>query len=122
MKSTYEIIRAYTGGEKDLEETNAALRERGAGYHLEPARNEITEENMAETVVGYYPHQANGYGLLDTGTGSLDKICVRGGRLDYAVNEVMEDGEHVNMEAYVYICGRTYRVLGDRLADVPEEA
>lgn len=119
MKSTYEIIKAYTGGEKDLVETNAALKERGAGFHLDPTRNEITEENMAETVVGYYPEQANGYGLLDTGTGSLDKVHIRNGRLDCAVNEVLPDGR-VNMAAFVFICGRTYCVEGDRLAKLPE--
>lgn len=31
MKSTTEIIGKYTTGEKSLEETNAALREAGAG-------------------------------------------------------------------------------------------
>lgn len=119
MKSTHEIIRDYTAGEKDVEETNAALKERGAGFHLDPARNEITEEEQRVTVVGYYPEQANGYGLLDTGTGSLDKVQVRGGKLNYAVNEVLPGGK-VNMDAFVFICGRTYRVLGDALAELEE--
>lgn len=120
MKTINEILKDYNTGEADLEDTNAALAEVGAGYHLEPGRNTLTEQNMMATTVGYYPEQANGWGLMDTGTGTLDKVHVLDGKLDYAVNEVMENGS-VNMEAMVTICGRTYRVLGDKLANVPEE-
>lgn len=86
MKAT-EIIRAYTAGEKTLEETNAALKEAGAGFHLDPARNEIKPEEVGH------------YGLLDTGTGSLDKVKV-------------EDGHLVNAD-----CGEMYAlcILGDKV-------
>ena len=53
--------------------------------------------------------------LLDTGTGTVDKVHVAGGRLDHAVNEVWEDGS-CSMMAYVHICGRVYAVRGDVLA------
>lgn len=119
MKTINEILKKYTTGEADLEETNAALAGAGAGYHLEPGRNEITEENRQETFVGYYPRQANGWGLLDTGTGTLDKVSVTCGQLDAPVNAVREDGS-TNMPAYLNICGRVYEVLGDRLAEVRE--
>ena len=104
MNSINEILRGYTAGEADLETTNAALREAGAGFHLEPGRNELTEEDRRQTTVGYYPEQASGYGLLDTGTGSMEKVRVAGGRLEHPVNEV-----------------RPYEVLGDTLAE-PREA
>lgn len=119
MKNTeiYEILRDYTAGEEGLEETNAALREAGAGFRLAPDRNELTEQDRRETVVGYYPEQANGWGLLDTGTGTPDKVHLAGGRLDYPVNEVLPDGS-VNMAAYVHICGRTYAVREDVLTEV----
>lgn len=68
------------------------------------------------TTVGYYPSQANGYGLLDTGTGSPDKVHVTGGKLDHAVNQVQPDGS-TNMAAYVIICGKTYEVFGDTLEE-----
>lgn len=115
-----EILKDYTAGEADLEATNAALKEAGATYHLEPGRNEITDDNRRETIVGYYPNQANGWGLLDTGTGTLDKVRVTSGRLDHAVNEVQEDNT-TNMPAYVTICGKVYEVLGDELAEIREE-
>ena len=120
MKTINEILRDYTTGETDLEAANAALKEAGAGYHLEPGKNELTEEDLRETVVGYYPEQASGWGLLDTGTGSLEKVHVANGRLDHAVNEVLPDGT-VNMEAYVTICGQVYAVLEDKLAAIQAE-
>ena len=117
-----EIIRGYTAGEADLEETNAALAEMGAGFCMEPGRNEITEEDRRETVVGYYADQARGWGLLFTGTGTPEKVCVYNGRLDWSVNEVQPDGS-TNSYAEVVICGKVYEVKGDTLAErsVPKE-
>lgn len=119
MNNINEILKDYTTGEADLEKTNAALREAGAGFSLQPGQNEITEADRRETVVGYYPHQANGYGLLDTGTGSMEKVPVKEGRLPFAVNEVQPDGG-TNMTAYFIICGRVYEVFGDTLGEVRE--
>lgn len=117
MKSTIDqILKDYTSGEADLEATNAALAEAGAGFSLQPGQNEITDADRQETVVGYYPHQANGYGLLDTGTGSMEKVPVKEGRLPFAVNEVQPNGG-VNSYAQVIICGRVYDVRGDTLAE-----
>lgn len=116
MSDINKILRDYTTGEADLEATNAALAEAGAGYHLEPGQNELTEEDRMATVVGYYPSQASGWGLLDTGTGSMEKVHVTGGKLDHAVNQVQPDGG-TNMTAYVTICGRTYEVFGDTLEE-----
>lgn len=122
MKSTIDqILKNYTTGEADLEKTNAALAEAGAGYHLEPGQNEITEEDRMATVVGYYPSQASGWGLLDTGTGSMEKVKVTCGRLEHPVNQVQPDGS-TNMAAYVIICGRVYEVFGDTLGEVRERA
>lgn len=119
MKSINEIVRDYTAGTEDLEKTNAALKDAGAGFRFVPGQNEITDSDRQETVVGYYPHQANGYGLLDTGTGSMEKVPVKEGRLPFAVNEVQPDGS-TNGFAYVIICGKTYEVKGDTLVDYRE--
>ncbi len=118
MKTINDILREYTTGEATAEEANAALQEAGAGFHLEPGRNVLTEEDRRETVVGYYPEQANGWGLLDTGTGTLDKVHVVCGRLEHPVNEVLPDGLSTNCPAYVTICGRTYEAFGDKLAEI----
>ena len=109
-----EIIGKYTAGEVSLEETNTALKEAGAGLQLDPQKNTLTEEEKRATTVGYYPEQANGWGLLDTSTGSLDKVQVRNGKLIFAVNAVNEDGS-VNMKATVSIAGHVYQVKGDTL-------
>lgn len=116
MNYINEILKDYTTGEADLEKTNAALREAGATFSLRPGQNEITDEDRRETVVGYYPEQANGWGLLDTGTGSMEKVKVTGGRLEHPVNQVDGSGK-TNMAAYVIICGKTYEVLGGTLAE-----
>lgn len=117
MKTIHEIVRDYTAGEANLETTNAALAEAGAGFRFKPGQNVITDEDRRETVVGYYPEQASGYGLLDTGTGSMERVKVTSGRLGYPVNQVQPDGS-TNMAAYVIICGKTYEVFGGTLGKV----
>lgn len=111
-----EIIRKFTAGESTVEETNAALKEAGASLHLDTARNELTEEEKRATTVGYYPEQANGFGLLDTGTGTMEKVQVLDGKLEHPVNEVREDGS-TNMLAFVHICGKRYEVKGRTLVE-----
>lgn len=100
-----EIIRKYTAGELTLAEANLKLR----GIRLNPDKNILTEEEKRATTVGYYPEQANGWGLLDTGTGSLDKVQVKDGQL---VN--CDCG---NMYALFSIAGKTYHVKGRFLTE-----
>lgn len=108
-KNITEIIGKYTTGEATLENTNAALKEAGAGFHLEPGRNALTEAEKRATTVGEYPDMANGFGLLDSGTGTMDKVEIRNGQL---VNCDM--GESY---ALVFVAGRMYHVQGRRLVD-----
>ena len=77
------------------------------GPFLDPDKNSLTEEEMRATTVGYYPEQANGFGFLDTGTGSLDKVEVRSGRL--------QNCRCGGMYALFTIAGKTYRVQDDVL-------
>ena len=92
-----EIIAAYTDGKKTLEETNAALKEIRAGFHLDPTRNAIADDEVGR------------FGLLDTGTSTLDKVEIR-------------DGELVNcdcgdMYAMCLFNGKTYKVNGKKLIE-----
>lgn len=123
MKTINEILQDYTAGKTPLEETNAALAENEAGYHLNPGKNTLREEEIRATTVGTYPDMANGWGLMDTGTGTLDKVHVVDGVIQGGpVNEVREDGE-LSMKATVYIGGKQYAVAGDKLAEIaPKEA
>ena len=96
MKSA-EIVLAYTAGEKTLEEANAALYEVRAGFHLNPERNTIKEDEIGR------------FGLLDTGTATLDKVEIKDGKL---VNNDMG-----SMYALCLFNGKTYRVIGDKLME-----
>ena len=107
MKHITEILNKYTRGEATLTETNAALQEMGENIRLDEKKNIITEAEMAGTNVGELPEEVNGFGLLDTGTGSYDKVEVRAGRLVGA--------DCGGMVAFCLIGGKTYRVCGDKL-------
>ena len=108
MSKTTEIINKYTAGEATLEETNAALAELGAGIHLEPGKHELTAEETAAAKAETAAN-ANGFGLLDTGTGTLDKVEVRDGHLVGC-----DCGE---MYALCMIAGHTYKVQGTALVE-----
>lgn len=111
-----DILRKYTKGEITLEEANAALEDAGATFRLAPGQHELTAEDLAETTGGECAEEANGWGLLDTGTGSMEKVEVVDGKLAEAINQVQADGS-TNMAAYVLIGGKRYEVKGDTLAD-----
>jgi hypothetical protein len=112
-----EIVEKYTAGEMEVAETNEKLKEAGAGFHFTPGKNTLTEEDKRATTIGYYPDQANGYGLLDTATGTLDKAKVTNGKFIQAINTMMPDGKP-NMPAYFTIAGHTYAVHGDTLVEL----
>ena len=109
MCDTYEIIRKYTTGKVSLEETNAELKAHDSGLHLDPEKNRITEEEFAQTVVGATPAQVSGWGLLDTGTASLDKVHVVAGQL--------QDVDLSDTYAIVLIAGHIYHVVGHTLVN-----
>ena len=113
MKNINETMSKYTAGEITLEQANEELKKAEAGFHLDPNKNVLTEEEKRSTTIGCYPDQANGFGLLDTGTGTLDKVRVKDGRL---VNCDM--GESY---ALLIIAGRTYRVKGTVLVEPEPE-
>lgn len=104
-----ETIRKYSAGEMTLEEANAALKDADAKFRLNPHRNDLSPEEIMHTTAGETPVDANGWGLLETGTGFLDKVEVRDGKL---VN--MDCGE---MYALCIIAGKTYHVKGDALTE-----
>ncbi len=109
MKTINEIMQDYTSGKTPLEETNKALQEAGAGFHLEPGKNALTEEEIRATTIGYYPDMANGFGLLDSGTGTFDKVRVKAGEL--------VDCDCGSMFALCTMAGRTYEVKGKTLTE-----
>ena len=109
MKTIEEIILDYTSGKAGLPETNEALIAAGSDLHLNPDRNKLTEEEMRGTTVGYYPDQANGYGLMDHGVSCMEKVHVVNGKtVDVNMGEEY---------ALVYIAGHKYQLKGDTLVE-----
>ena len=68
-----------------------------------------TPEELAETRVGETPAEANGWGILDHGVGSLEKVHVVNGRT--------VDVDMGQETAYVYMAGKRYRLRGDVLTE-----
>ena len=98
-KNTTEVITAYAHGEITLEECNRRLKELGSGLTLDPGRCKLTPEKIAQ-----------GYCLLDTGTGSLDVIQVRDGQL--------VDSDMGEMAAFVLMDGKWHEVNGSKVMDI----
>ena len=98
-KNTTEIITAYTQGSISLGEANRRLADMGAGFRLDPDRCQLTPEMIA-----------NGWGLLDTGTGSYDPVQVQGGEL--------VDNDMGEMLAFVCLKGVWHEVKGRKVMDI----
>lgn len=109
MMTLENVLRKYTLGEASKDETNDALQELSSPLRLDPDRNVITPEELAETRVGETPDEANGYGLMDHGVGCLEKVRVVDGR-----TPDVDMGEEI---AFVYIGGKRYRLRGDALTE-----
>ena len=109
MSKVNEIMEKYTAGEITAEEANAKLAAAEAGFFLQPGKNALTEEEMRDTTIGYFTDQANGFGLLDTGTGTQDKVRCENGHLVGC-----DMGESY---ALYIIAGRTYQVKGTDLVE-----
>lgn len=107
-----EALEKYTAGQATLEETNETLA--GSGFYLEPEKNALTEAEKRASTVGCHPVQTNGWGLLDSGTGSLDKAEGHAGQLVSC-----DMGES---HAMYIIAGRTYVVQGTALVGKAEKA
>ena len=109
MKTLEEVLYYYTRGEKTLEEANKALKELGCGLTLDPTRNLFSARELLETRAGETPDEANGWGILDHGVGSLEKVHVVNGRT--------VDVDMGQETAYVYMAGKRYRLRGDVLTE-----
>lgn len=94
--TTTEIITAYTTGELTLEEANRRMADVGAGFALDPDRCKLTPEMAAD-----------GWGLLDTGTGTLDPVQVKDGEL--------VDNDMGEMPARVCLRGIWHEVKGRKV-------
>ena len=95
--TTINIIKKYTAGEAPLEETNEALKAAGAKFHLEPGKNELL------------PGEEGKFGLLDSGTGTMDKVEVKDGKLVHGMGEAF---------ALLFFNGKKYEVKDTELIEL----
>ena len=103
MVDINKILKQWADGEKTLEETNEALK--GTGIYVDPDKQKIAEGEGA--VYCEDLSKINGYGLLDTGTGTLDKVKIKNGKLVDSIG---------NMAALVLVGDVYYKVVaGDTL-------
>nr|DAH49094.1 MAG TPA: hypothetical protein [Caudoviricetes sp.] len=96
MSKVTETINAYAQGGITLEECNRRLRELGHPILVDPDRPRLTPEMIAD-----------GWGLLDTGTGTLDPVQVR--------DDELVDCDCGEMPAFVCLRGDWYAVEGRRV-------
>lgn len=94
MSNITEIIEAYKKEveEASVEEAKAALDKanealKGTGIQLDPEKNVVKPEEAA--VVCDDVSKINGFALLDTGTGTMDKVEIKNGKLVYSVGEIV---------------------------------
>lgn len=103
MVDINKILKQWADGEKTVEETNEALK--GTGIYVDPDKQKIAEGEGA--VYCEDLSKINGYGLLDTGTGTLDKVKIKNGKLVDSIG---------NMAALVLVGDVYYKVVaGDTL-------
>ena len=102
MKYT-DIINGWKSGAYGVEDANKKLRAIGAGFTINPYKNAITAEEAAKG------DERNGFGMLDTGTGSLDKVEIREMKLVHNIGD---------MVAFVKFNGKLYEVKdGEKLVE-----
>lgn len=95
MTNINEVIETYKKEMEKattVEERKAALDKaneglKGTGLYLDPDRNTIKPEEAA--IVCEDVSKINGFALLDTGTGTMDKVEIKNGKLVYSVGEIV---------------------------------
>ena len=106
------ILSKYTAGETSLEETNAALKEADSNVRLDPTRNLFSPQELMSTSLGdNAPETVTGWGLMDHGVGSLEKV-----RLEHGKTVDVDMGSEY---ALVYVCGQKFRLQGTVLTKEP---
>ena len=80
-----EYLADYNSGKINLEQLNQKWADLGMELHLDPTKNIITsggatvQENDADI---------NGYVMADSGTGTMDKVMVKDGKLVYPNTDI----------------------------------
>lgn len=112
MGKATEIILSYSKGEITVEEANKRLAECTVGLRLDPMKNAITGAEMAQTHSDGTPAGTSGYGFMDHGIGTPEKMHVTAGKLDY---DTGFDVKGNAPKATLYIAGYAFAVVRDHI-------
>lgn len=92
-----EIMRKYTAEEITLEEANQELAKVNAGFCLNETKNVITPEEASVTTID---GTIKGWGMLNVGIGSLEKVEVIDGKLKHPLGN----------RGYIYMAGHEFDI------------
>ena len=101
----FDLLFGELGVDRSSHEAQAVYEvQLSQGHFFMPGARELLETRAGET-----PDEANGWGILDHGVGSLEKVHVVNGRT--------VDVDMGQETAYVYMAGKRYRLRGDMLTE-----
>lgn len=81
-----EYLADYISGKINLEELNKKWAEIGMELHIDPTKNIIT---TGGATVKDNDSDINGYVMVDSGTGTMDKAMVKNGKLVYPSTDIL---------------------------------
>ena len=99
MTKLNEILRQYTTGKKTANEVNKELEKHGFNVRIDPDRCNLTAAQVKD-----------GWGMLDTGTGTLDPVRM--------VNNELVGVDCGEMKALFFHDGKEYAVHGKKLEEI----
>ena len=81
-----EYLADYISGKINLEQLNQKWADLGMELHLDPTKNIITSGGAT---VQKNDADINGYVMVDSGTGTMDKAMVKNGKLVYPSTDIL---------------------------------
>ena len=105
-----EIMQAYSEGTIGLADANRMLKEVSkTGLQIDPYKNVLTAGEAAQIVVSDDPKGCSGYGFMNHGIGTPEKMHLDHGKFDY------DTGFDETMHVTFYIGGKMFRVIHDHI-------
>lgn len=111
MSNMNEIIKAYSDGKLSQEDANKQLEAIGSTVRIDEMKNVITEEEKKVTSTDGTPGGTTGWGFMNHGIGTPEKMYVKNGKFEY------DTGFDLDMNVTMTINGVKFRVNRDKLAD-----
>ena len=104
-----QVLMDYRNGEKDVEDTNKALKELNSGLFIDPDKNVITDEEWANTTITGDLKTINGYVYVELGVGDPEKVRV--------IDSVLQGCDMGEQYAQAIVGPLWWEIKGDKIAD-----